>query len=161
MLSIFLRYFNVVGADYKLRTGEIAGGSLFGNICASIKAKKKILIFGKNYKTTDGTCIRDYIDINDLSILHIISHKYISNKKKSIIINCGYSKPLTVMNILKNFEIVLNKKILKKFVGKRAGDVEKIYSNNTLLKKIFPEFKKKFSLKKSVLNTLKWEKILK
>lgn len=155
-----LRYFNVVGADIKLRTGEVNKGSLFKNLSDSIKKKKFFYINGKNYDTLDGTCIRDYIDINDLSQIHILSHKYIEKERKSILFNCGYSKPISVMHVLKQFQKVYKKKINYKFRKKRIGDIEEIFSNNKLQKELFPEWKQKFSLKESILSTLRWEKII-
>ena len=155
-----LRYFNVVGADSKLRTGEIRPGSLFKNICNAIKTKKKFFVFGNNYNTKDGTCIRDYIDINDLSDLHMLSSDFINKSKRSIILNCGYNKPISVLNILNQFEKVLKKNIKKQFKNRRVGDVEKIYCNNKFQKKILPKFKRNFTLNNSILNTLKWEKII-
>ena len=136
-------------------------GSLFKNICNAIKTKKKFLIFGLDYNTKDGTCVRDYIDINDLSRLHLISHSHIRKKNKSIIVNCGYNKPVTVLDILNSFEKILRNKISKKTMKRRSGDVEKIYCDNSYQKKIFSNFKRKYTLEESVLNTLKWEKILK
>jgi len=155
-----LRYFNVVGADNKLRTGEINKGSLFKNLSESLKKNKIFQIYGNDYNTKDGTCIRDYIDINDLSNIHLLSYKFIQ-RKKSIIFNCGYSKPVSVMEVLTQFRKIYQKKIKFKFRGKRLGDIKEIYSNNRLQKKIFPDWKRKFYLKHSILTTLKWEKLLK
>lgn len=154
-----LRYFNVIGADHKLRTGEINPGSLFKNLVFSIKRKKKIQIFGDNYNTKDGTCIRDYIDINDLSKLHILAMKKIINFKKSILFNCGYSKPISVYDIIKNFEKILKYKIKIKIKNRRPGDVEKIFSNNNMQKKLFPRWKQKYDLSHSIISTLKWDKV--
>lgn len=155
-----LRYFNVVGADVKLRTGEINKGSLFKNLSESIKKEKIFYIYGKNYNTKDGTCIRDYIDINDLSQIHLLSYKYIINKKKSIIFNCGYNKPISVIDVVNQFQKNYKKKIKYKFKKKRLGDIKEIFSNNKLQKKLFPHWKQKFDLEKSVISTLKWEKII-
>jgi UDP-glucose 4-epimerase len=155
-----LRYFNVVGADNKLRTGEINNGSLFKNLCESLKKNKIFQIYGNDYNTKDGTCIRDYIDINDLSNIHLLSYKFIQ-RKKSIIFNCGYSKPISVMEVFTQFRKIYQKKIKFKFRGKRLGDIKEIYSNNRLQKKIFPNWKRKFDLKHSILSTLKWEKLFK
>ena len=155
-----LRYFNVVGADIKLRTGELNKGSLFKNLSDSVKKKKFFYIYGKNYNTKDGTCIRDYVDINDLSQIHILSHKYIEKERKSILFNCGYSKPISVMDVLSQFQKVYKKKLNYKFRKKRLGDIKEIFSNNNLQKKLFPEWKQKFSLKESILSTLRWEKII-
>lgn len=154
-----LRYFNVIGSDYKNRTGEINSGSLFKNIISSLKNKKKFFVFGKNYKTKDGTCIRDYIDLNDLSELHLLSHKYIKKKKSSILFNCGTSKPFSVLDVIKKFEDVTKNTLPKDYKKRRLGDIEKIYSDNRKQRIIFPKWKPKFSLKESVINTLRWENI--
>ena len=154
-----LRYFNVVGADTKLRTGEINKGSLFKNLSESLKKDKIFQIYGNDYNTEDGTCIRDYIDINDLSNIHLLTYKFIQ-RKKSIIFNCGYSKPVSVMEVLTQFHKVYQKKIKYKFKNRRLGDRKEIISDNKLQKKNFPNFRQKFCLKESVLSTLKWERLM-
>jgi UDP-glucose 4-epimerase len=123
-----LRYFNVAGSDEKLRTGCLSkNGQLINNLVANYKKKKyQINIFGKKYNTADGTCIRDYIHVSDLSKIHIKSMEYIKNKKKSLLINCGYGKSYTVLDIVKNFEFLTNKKFKLIFKKKRKGDVDKI-----------------------------------
>lgn len=155
-----LRYFNVIGADSKLRMGEKNKGSLFKNLILAIKKKQNFSLFGINYKTKDGSCIRDYIDVNDLSKLHILSHEFISKKKKSILFNCGYNKPLSVLDIIKKFENILKKKIIVKIKKKRLGDIEKIFCNNSMQKKLFPKWKQKTTIEMSILNTLQWEKLI-
>ena len=153
-----LRYFNVIGCDSKLRTGIINKGTLFKTIASNVNKKKYELdIYGKNYKTKDQTCIRDYIDVNDLTDLHVEAFDYIK-KNRSILFNCGYQKPLSVLKVLKLFEKIINIKIKKKFKSRRSGDVEKIYCDTTKLKKIFPKFQKKFNTSQSIQNMLKWEK---
>jgi len=155
-----LRYFNVVGADYKLRSGQLNMGALFKNLSWNITNNiYRINIFGKNYNTKDGTCIRDYIDVNDLSELHILSYNKLK-KSKSFIINCGYNVGYSVLDVVNNFSKVVNKKIKAKFFSKRPGDAEKIFCDNTLLKKIFPKWKKSFNIQDSIKSALKWEKII-
>lgn len=151
-----LRYFNVVGADFKLRTGPIIKGPLFNNICFNTKKNNfKINVFGKNYNTKDGTCIRDYIDVNDLSQLHILA--FIKLKKaKSFIVNCGYNLGYSVLDVIKCFEKNLKRKIKIVFNKRREGDVEKIYCDNKYLKKIFPKWKRSFSIKDSVDTSINW-----
>jgi len=117
-----LRYFNVVGADIKLRTGEINKGSIFKNLSQIIKSGKTFYVYGNDYNTKDSTCLRDYIDINDLSNIHLLSHRYLVKNKSSIIFNCGYSKPISVIDVLNQFENALNHKIKFSFKGRRLGD---------------------------------------
>lgn len=150
-----LRYFNVIGASSTGKLGQYNSEGLFKNISKNIVKKKfYINVFGKNYDTFDGTCIRDYIDVNDLARIHVLSIK----KNKNIILNCGYNKGYSVLEIINEFSQVLNKKIKLKFLKRRRGDVEVIYSNNKLLKKEFPKWKQQFNLSESIKNTLIWEK---
>ena len=155
-----LRYFNVIGADKKLRSGQLYGKSLFNNIVQSILNKKlKINIYGNSFKTRDGTAIRDYIDINDLSKLHqLIFNKLLSNN--SIILNCGSNRGYTVLEIVNTFNRYLKNKISIRLKKKRAEDVSKIYSGNKKLNKFFPRWKIENSLNDSIKNLLKWKKII-
>ena len=153
-----LRYFNVVGADPNLNIGPIKIGSLFKNITFSLKHNiPKINIFGTNYKTSDGTAVRDYIDVNDLSNLHLESLNKLK-KSKSFVLNCGYGKPLSVKKIITSFQKISNKKIKIQKKPRRPGDVEKVYSDVRLLKKKFPKWKSKYSLSDSIKYSLEWEK---
>lgn len=153
-----LRYFNVIGAEKKLRSGPCGIGSLFKNISKNALIKRKIInVYGKKYNTPDGTCIRDYIDVNDLSELHFLSYKYIS-KKKDLILNLGYNKPLSVMEIIKSFENIISSPFKIYIKDKRKGDVEKIYCNNLKLKKIFPKWKAKYALEDSIISSINWER---
>lgn len=152
-----LRYFNVIGCDSKLRTGQLESKSLFKTIISNfIKKKKSLNIYGNNYKTPDGTAVRDYIDVNDLSSLHYLAYKFI-NAKKSIVLNCGYQKPQSVLNIIKIFENVLNTKFTKSYKRNRPGDISSIYADNNFLKKKLPHWKQKYTTEDSIKNLIKWE----
>ena len=156
-----LRYFNVIGADFKLRTGQLSNGSLFKNLANKLANNKySINIYGKRLKTKDGTPVRDYIDINDLSFLHILALKKLT-KKKSLLINCGYNKGYTVLEIVKEFSEVIKKDIKIKFLRKRLNDISQIYCSNKRLLKIFPNWKRKYFIKDSIRNMLEWEKKIK
>lgn len=130
-----LRYFNVAGSDEKLRTGCInENGQLITNLVSKFKKRKyQINIFGKKYATPDGTCIRDYIHVSDLSKIHIKSMKYLENKKESFLINCGYGRGYSVLDVVKNFEFVTNKKFKLVFKKKRRGDIDNIIADTTKL----------------------------
>ncbi len=153
-----LRYFNVVGSDLHLRTGDVIAGSLFVNLCNTIKKNGVFSIFGNDYSKKDGTCVRDYIDINDLSELHLEAHEYIKRKKQSILFNCGYNKPVKVLDIINKFNSTLNIKIKTKFRKRRIGDAEKIYASTKLQKKILKKWKPRFQLSDSVRNSFAWSK---
>ena len=70
----------------------------------SIKKKPIFKIYGDNYKTKDGTCIRDYIHVVDIANIHLKVLNKISKKKNSIILNCGYSKGISVKDVIKSFK---------------------------------------------------------
>ena len=154
-----LRYFNVVGADIHLRSGQICEGSLFKTINKNIlKNNYSIKVFGNNYKTQDGTCIRDYIDVNDLCEIHLRALSYLKKNKKNLVVNCGYGEGSSVKKIIKLFSNLINKKLLIINRPRRIGDVEKIYCDTKKLKKTFPNWIRKFSLKDSIKNSLDWER---
>lgn len=156
-----LRYFNVIGADTLLKTGPVKSQTLFKILAKNIVNNNYLVkIYGKDYSTKDGTCIRDFIDVNDLSDLHFEALKKIKNSRKSIILNCGYGQPKTVLEIVNVFGKIANKKLKINFLKRRSGDVEKIYCDNRKLIKTLKNWKNKFKLHDSIKNQLKWEQKL-
>lgn len=155
-----LRYFNVGGSDEKLRCGCInSTNQLIKNLSINIVRKKyKINLFGNNYKTNDGTCIRDYIHVSDLSRLHILTLKFLFNKKKSLILNCGCGRGYSVLEIIKSFEKIIKRKIQIIVKEKRRGDIDQIFSiNNKIKKKLNINFKFK-TISEILKSSLSWEK---
>jgi len=157
-----LRYFNVAGASASGRIGEIekSHGHLIKNLAIeSLKKKSKIKIFGNDYKTKDGTCIRDYIHVSDLADIHIKGLNYLDDNNKSFILNCGYGKGYSVKNIVQIFSKI-KKKISIEFQGRRPGDIAEVYANTQKLKKIFKWKPKYNDIKKIILSAINWEKKL-
>lgn len=156
-----LRYFNVIGADIKNNLGQINGNTLFKELTRNIiKKNYSVNLFGNSYHTKDRTCIRDYIDVNDLCDLHLLSHKrlYYNN---SFILNCGYNKGYSVKEVIMKFSKSINKNIKIKVKPKRPGDVEAIYCNNKKIKTLFPKWKRKFNIANSIKDMIVWENNLK
>jgi UDP-glucose 4-epimerase len=155
-----LRYFNVAGSDYKNNIGQINNnGQLIKNICTNILKNKPIHVYGKDYNTKDGTCVRDYIHIKDLTDIHIKVLNYL-NKKKNIVLNCGYQKPSSVLEVINSFKKNSKNKITIKFSKRRTGDPAIAYANNGKLRKLI-NFKPKFAnLDKIVKDSLYFEKKL-
>ena len=158
-----LRYFNIAGASSSNKIGEInsSHGHLFKNIAIqSLKRKPVISVYGDNYKTKDGTCVRDYMHVSDLSIAHVKALKYLKEKSKSVILNCGYGKGYSVLEILRMFKKI--KKNLKiNFVERRKGDVAAVYSDTKKFKKTIKMKVKYNNIRKILKSSIKWEKILK
>ena len=122
---IVLRYFNVAGSDYRLRCGfNIKKGyNLILNLCTAGIKQKKFIINGNDYDTKDGTPIRDYIHVEDLAQIHLITANLILKKKLFKIYNCGYGNGFSVNEILKRFNRLLNKKINFKIGKRRTSDI--------------------------------------
>ncbi len=125
MNCAILRYFNAAGYDLR---GRIQGvekqpNNLIPIIMEVAMGKRKELeVFGDDYATQDGTCIRDYIHVNDLSKAHILSMEYIKKENKNLIINLGTGKGYTVMEVIRACEKVFGFKLNIKFANKRKGD---------------------------------------
>ena len=153
-----LRYFNVAGASQSGKIGQInKGDQLFKNLSVELQKKKPIFkIYGGNYDTEDGTCIRDYIHVVDIANIHLKVLKKIC-KKKSIILNCGYSRGVSVNEVIESFKKNTKKKIKIKTIKKRKGDMAKIISDTSKLKS-FIKWKPKFNnLDMIVKSCINWE----
>jgi len=160
---VILRYFNVAGADKKLRTGLISKYSthLIKIACeVAINKRKKLVINGSNYNTADGTPIRDYIHVSDLADIHLISTKYLLNDGMSQIFNCGYGKGISVKQVIEMMNKILKKELPTTLGKRRKGDVGKIVADVSKFKKFFSWQPKYNSLKLIINSALKWEKKL-
>ena len=160
---VILRYFNVAGADEKLRSGLISKYSThLIKIAAEVATKKRneIIINGADYSTKDGTPVRDYIHVSDLANIHLISAKYLFKKNQSNIFNCGYGVGFTVKEVINTFNQIIDKKIKFKVGPRRQGDSQYIVANTSKFKKTF-RWKPKFNDLKIILKTAyEWEKKL-
>ena len=157
-----LRYFNVAGASDSGKIGEIerSHGHLFKNLAIqSLKLKPLVNIYGKNYRTIDGTCVRDYIHVSDLAEIHIKLLKKIKKNNRSVLLNCGYGKGYSVEEIVKIFQkIKKNVKVIYK--ARRNGDVAQIYSNPKKIKKYLDWEPKYNNINKILTSAINWEKKL-
>ncbi len=157
-----LRYFNVAGADKKLRTGQLNNNSnLFNNLSKAILLKNKVFeIYGKNYLTKDGTAVRDFIHLEDLSNIHVKCLSFLKKKlnNKILTLNCGYGEGYSVYDIVS----IAKKRYKLNFVykKKRTGDLPFIVANcNNLQKKL--KWRPKFnSIRKIIDLSVRWEKKL-
>ena len=124
-----------------------------------LKKKPIIYIYGNNYKTKDGTCIRDYIHVSDLADIHIKTLKYINTKSKSLVLNCGYGIGYSVLDIIKIFQ-KNNKKLIINFTKKRPGDIAQVYANINKSTQVLNLKNKSNNIKKIINSAFKWEKQL-
>jgi len=145
---IALRYFNVAG-DANLNYVDPNAKNIFPIIMEVLTGKReKLLVFGDDYETKDGTCIRDYIDINDLVDAHILA----LNSKYCGIINLGSGNGYSVKELIRIFEEVSGKTIPFEIAGRRAGDSACLIASNFKAKEILCWFPKR-TLKQMVEST--------
>ncbi len=137
--GISLRYFNPVGADETGLNGEDPINKPTNLVPVITQTASGILpqltIYGKNYETRDGTCIRDYIHVSDIADAHLKALDYLINKKQDKnheIFNLGTGNGVSVLEAVNAFEKTAEKKLNYIFGSRRAGDQEAIYSDNRL-----------------------------
>ena len=157
-----LRYFNIVGSSPSGKIGLInKGDHLFKNLSIQTYKKNPVFkIYGTNYNTKDGSCIRDFIHVSDIAEIHFKILEKISKTDKSKIFNCGYSKGISVKSVIKEFKKYTNKNLKIIEAPRRKGDLVKIIASTNNLNRFIkwrPKFK---SLKIMVQSSLRWEKSL-
>ena len=158
---IILRYFNVAGADEKLRSGLISKYSTHLIKIASevaVNKRNELIINGDDYDTHDGTTVRDYIHVSDLADIHLISAEYLMKNNKSNIFNCGYGEGFSVKEVLTKYNEILDNKIKFKVGPRRPGDSKLVVANpNKFIKTM--SWKPKYNNLKYILKTAyEWEK---
>ena len=155
-----LRYFNIVGASPSGKIGLInKSDHLFKNFSREIfKKKPSLKIYGINYDTKDGSCIRDFIHVSDIAEIHLKVLEKIAKLNTSKILNCGYGTGTSVLQVAKEFQKQGLKKINIVKLSRRKGDLGKIIASNEKLKK-FIKWKPKYNrLNLIVKSCLNWEK---
>jgi len=159
---IILRYFNVVGASPSKKIGLINKyGQLFKNFAVEIlKKKPKLSVYGNDYNTADGTCIRDFIHVSDLADIHLKVLLKVSKNNKSVILNCGYGKGFSVLEVVNNFKKFSKNKVLVKFEKRRRAEIVESVANVKKLKKYLKWKPKFFNLGRMIKNSIDWEKRL-
>lgn len=134
---ISLRYFNVAGADSKNRIGQAYKESTHLVTRALKTAKgefKKLEIFGTNYPTPDGTCIRDYIHVDDLAEAHILALEYLLKNRKSDVFNCGYGHGYSVREVIETVKRVTGIDFIVQETLPREGDPPVLIADSKKIK---------------------------
>jgi len=157
-----LRFFNVAGASSSGKIGQInQGDQLFKNLSVEVQKKYPVFkIYGNNYRTKDGTCVRDYIHVSDIAEIHNQVLEKIYKKKISKVLNCGYGKGISVNESVNEFKKYANKNLKILMLNKRKGDMVKIIAINNNLKK-FIKWKPKYNKLSTIVSScIRWEKII-
>ncbi len=164
--SIALRYFNPIGAHPTAKIGELPLGvpnNLIPFLTQTVAGMRTELnVFGSDYNTADGSCIRDYINVVDLAKAHVVSIERLLRDKQVNnyeFFNVGTGKGVSVLEIISSFERATGEKVPHKIVKRRAGDVEQIYAETSNANKVLG-WKSEATLDDTLLSAWNWQKSL-
>ncbi len=164
--AISLRYFNPIGAHPSVEIGELPIGipqNLVPFITQTAAGlREKLSVFGNDYPTRDGTCIRDYIHVVDLAKAHVVAMERILESKQDTnyeIFNLGTGKGSTVLEVVNSFERVSGQKLKYQIVDRRPGDIAEAYANTTKANEILG-WQAESTLDDAIRSAWDWEKKL-
>jgi UDP-glucose 4-epimerase len=164
--SIILRYFNPIGAHPSAEIGELPNGvpqNLVPFLTqTAMGIRKELSVFGDDYNTPDGSCIRDYINVVDLAKAHVIAmDRMLQNKseEKLEIFNLGTGRGVSVLELIAAFEKGTGVKVPHKIVGRREGDIEKVWANPERANKVLG-WTAKESVEDTLISAWNWQKRL-
>ena len=161
--AIILRYFNPIGAHPTAEIGELPNGvpqNLIPFVTqTAMGIREQLSVFGDDYNTPDGSCIRDYINVVDLAKAHVVAvDRMLTGKSLENVetFNLGTGRGLSVLELIKTFEKVTGQKLNYKIVGRREGDIEQVWANpekaNTVL-----GWKAEESIEDTLASAWKWQ----
>ena len=160
---VALRYFNVAGADPKGRSGQSTPNAthLIKVACQTALGQRASMdVYGTDYDTPDGTCLRDYIHVSDLIAAHMDALSYLRRGGESGIFNCGYGRGYSVLEVIKSVEKAIGHSINKRLVPRRAGDPAAIVAGADRARAILGWLPKYDDLDVIVNSALTWEQHL-
>jgi UDP-glucose 4-epimerase len=159
-----LRYFNVAGADPQGRTGQIGKGSthLIKVACeAAVGKRDHIAVYGTDYPTADGTCVRDYIHVSDLAAAHVAALGWLAgHPDENLVMNCGYGQGLSVLEVLDAVDRHTNSPVKRVIEGRRAGDPPELVAANARLLETLDWCPAYADIDTIVTHALAWERKL-
>ena len=160
-----LRYFNVAGADPQGRTGQIGKGSthlIKVAVEAAVGKREQVAVYGSDYPTPDGTCIRDYIHVSDLAAAHVAALDWLTqHPDRNLVMNCGYGKGLSVLEVLDAVDRTNGEPVKRVMEGRRAGDPPALVAANARLLDALDWRPAYADIDRIVGDALAWEKKLK
>ena len=159
-----LRYFNVAGADPGGRSGQQGKGSthlIKVAVEAAVGKRDHVAVYGSDYSTPDGTCIRDYIHVSDLAAAHVAAlERLIASPSENLVLNCGYGRGLSVLEVLDAVDRANAKPIKRVMEERRAGDPPMLVSANARILEILDWRPKYNDIDRIVGDALAWERKL-
>ncbi len=160
--TAILRYFNVAGADAKLRTGQQGKNAthLVKRIVRTLTGQQPHLsVFGTDLATPDGSCVRDYIHVCDLVDLHLRAYRRLEDDPTPLLFNCGYGQGTSVLSMVACAERVSGRSLPIVATPPRAGDPALLVADNSKLKSLFPDWKPvENPLQTIIASALAWER---
>jgi len=136
---VVLRYFNVAGADPDLRTGHRGkNATTLVHVASEVATGRRpyLPIHGSDYPTGDGTCIRDFIHVWDIAELHVLALEHMLRGGPSAVLNCGYGRGFSVLDVVRGFERVLGAELCTRLEARRIGDPAIVFSDATLARNL-------------------------
>ena len=159
-----LRYFNVAGADHQRRSGQIGKGSthlIKIAVEAAVGKRDHVDVFGVDYPTPDGSCIRDYIHVSDLADAHVKAlERLIDRPQENLILNCGYGRGLSVLEVLDALDRLLETPLRRELKPRRAGDPPQLVSANEAIRDTLRWSPRFDDIETIVGDALAWERQL-
>jgi UDP-glucose 4-epimerase len=159
-----LRYFNVAGADPQGRAGQVGKGAThLIKVAAETAVGKRdhVSVFGTDYPTPDGSCIRDYIHVSDLADAHVAALAHlVANPETNLTLNCGYGRGMSVLEVLDSVDRVLGKPLKREMGPRRAGDPPLLVSSNKALVETLDWTPRFADIDTIVSDALAWERKL-
>jgi UDP-glucose 4-epimerase len=159
-----LRYFNVAGADPEGRSGQSTAGAthlIKVAVEAATGKRDAVSVYGTDYDTPDGTGVRDYIHVSDLAAAHVDAlDKLVDDPGSSHIMNCGYGRGFSVLEVLDAVDRVTNLRVERRLEARRAGDPDTLVADNRKILSTLPWRPKLDDLDTIVAHALAWERKL-
>jgi UDP-glucose 4-epimerase len=156
-----LRYFNVAGADPHGRSGQSTVGAthlIKVAVEAAIGKRDAVAVFGTDFDTPDGTGVRDYIHVSDLADAHVLAlEALIAKPDRSVVMNCGYGRGFSVLEVLDAVDRLTNRKIARRLEARRPGDPASLIADNSRILATLPWSPRYASLERIVADALAWE----
>jgi UDP-glucose 4-epimerase len=159
-----LRYFNVAGADPAGRSGQSTAGAthlIKVAVEAALGKRSHVGVFGTDFPTPDGTGVRDYIHVSDLAAAHVLAlEALIAAPTENLLMNCGYGRGFSVLEVLDAVDRVTNMKIERQLEGRRPGDPPALVADNGKILARLPWVPRHDDLDTIVAHALAWERAL-
>jgi UDP-glucose 4-epimerase len=155
-----LRYFNVAGSDPKGRTGQNTPNAthLVKVACEVAAGKRESLpIYGTDYDTPDGTCVRDFIHVTDLALAHVATYEFLSRSGRNACFNCGNGKGYSVLEVVRTVEQVQGRKLRVEPAERRPGDPSAVIADASAIRKTLG-WRTLYGLEDMVRTALAWER---